>query len=196
MAKARHHRHLISILFLILALVFSVSAASADQPKYVFFFLGDGMANAQIQATEAYLTTINGGSAEVAEDLLQRDNRLNMTRMEVQGMQTTFDSFALMTDSASSATAFGSGIKTKSAVIGMDHTLTRSFKSVAQLAQEQGKKVGIISSVPINHATPAAYYASVPHRGLYNSIATQMVESGYAFFGGGGILSPAPKPNT
>jgi len=191
MAKGRHLRHLIGILFLILSLVFSVAAASADQPKYVFFFLGDGMANAQIQATEAYLTTINGGSAQVAEDLLRRDNRLNMTRMDVQGMQTTFDSFALMTDSASSATAFAGGIKTKSAVIGMDHTLTRSFKSVAQLAQEQGKKVGVISSVPLNHATPAAYYASVSNRGLYNNIATQMVESGYEFFGGGGILSPA-----
>jgi alkaline phosphatase len=190
MAKVRHLRHLSGILFLLLALVFSVSAASADQPKYVFFFLGDGMANAQIQATEAYLTTINGGSAEIAEDLLQRGNRLNMTQLAVQGMQTTYDSFALMTDSASSATAFACGIKTKSAVIGMDSTLTRRFKSVAQLAQEQGKKVGVISSVSLNHATPAAYFADVTSRGLVNSIATQMAESGYEFFGGGGIVSP------
>ncbi|MCJ8500264.1 alkaline phosphatase [Desulfatitalea alkaliphila] len=183
-------RKLTCIMLLILALLFSAASAAADQPKYVFFFLGDGMANAQIQATEAYLTTINGGSAEVAEDLLRRDNRLNMSRMAVQGMQTTYDAFALMTDSASSATAFAGGIKTRSAVIGMDHSLTRSFKSVAQLAREQGKKVGVISSVPLNHATPAAYYASVTNRGLYNSIATQMAESGYEFFGGGGILSP------
>jgi alkaline phosphatase len=49
------------------------------------FSSGDGMANAQIQATEAYLTTINGGSANIAEDLLRKDNRLNMTRMAGSG---------------------------------------------------------------------------------------------------------------
>ncbi|TVQ87738.1 MAG: alkaline phosphatase [Chromatiaceae bacterium] len=157
-------------------------------PRYVIFLLGDGMASAQIQTTEAYLTTINGGSARVAEDLLQPENRLNMSKMSNAGMQTTFDSFALMTDSASSATAFASGIKTRSGVIGMDQDRIRSVKSIGELAYEQGRKVGIISSVPLNHATPAAYYSSVTSRGLTNNIGTQMAESGYHFFGGGGIL--------
>lgn len=157
-------------------------------PKYVIFLLGDGMANSQIQTTEAYLTTINGGSARVAADLLQPENRLNMSKMSNKGMQTTFDAFALMTDSASSATAFASGIKTRSGVIGMDQDRVRSVKSVGELAYEQGRKVGILSSVPLNHATPAAYYSSVRSRGLTNNIGTQMAESGYHFFGGGGIL--------
>lgn len=159
-------------------------------PKYVFFFLGDGMASSQIQATEAYLTTINGGSAMVATDLLKLENRLNMSKMPVQGMQTTFDSFALMTDSASSATAFACGLKTVSGTIGMDETKTSSFKSIAQLAHEAGKKVGVISSVSLDHATPAAYYASVASRGYMNNIGTQMAATGYEFFGGGGLAAP------
>jgi alkaline phosphatase len=183
-------RNLAMMITMALMVLFLATSAMAKQPKYIFFFLGDGMANSQIQAAEAYLTTINGGSAENAEDLLNKDNRLNMTQMPVAGMQTTYDSFALMTDSASSATAFAGGIKTRSGVIGMDNTMTTSYKSIAQLAREQGMKVGIISSVPLNHATPASYYASVPNRGLYNKIATQMVETGYEFFGGGGILAP------
>ena len=44
------------------ALTLATMTAEAA-PKYVFFFLGDGMANSQIQATEAYLATVNGGSA-------------------------------------------------------------------------------------------------------------------------------------
>ncbi|MCU0615129.1 MAG: alkaline phosphatase, partial [Desulfobacterales bacterium] len=183
-------RNLTMMITTAVLMLFIATSALAKQPKYVFFFLGDGMANSQIQAAEAYLTTINGGSAENAEDLLDRNNRLNMTKMPVVGMQTTYDSFALMTDSASSATAFADGIKTMSGVIGMDNTKTISYKSIAQLAHERGMKVGVISSVPLNHATPAAYYASVPSRGLTNMIATQMVETGYEFFGGGGILSP------
>ncbi|MCG6908158.1 MAG: alkaline phosphatase, partial [Desulfobacteraceae bacterium] len=157
---------------------------------YVFFFLGDGMASSQIQATEAYLTTLNGGSATVAADLLNPENRLNMSKMRVQGMQTTYDAGALMTDSASAGTAFACGAKTKSGTIGMDETLTTELKSIAQLAHEQGKKVGIISSVSLDHATPASYYASVTSRGYMNNIATQLAESGYEFFGGGGLVAP------
>jgi len=187
--KSRRFLATLSMLFVLLVTA-TTAWANGHGPKYVFFFLGDGMANAQIQATEAYLTTLNGGSAMVADDLLKPENRLNMSKMPVIGMQTTYDSFALMTDSASSATAFACGIKTKSGVIGMDNAMTASYKSVAQLAFERGKKVGVISSVSLDHATPAAYYASVTNRGLMNSIATQLAETGYDFFGGGGLASP------
>jgi len=183
-------RNWVFMIVLALALALVTTVANAGQPKYVFFFLGDGMASSQIQATEAYLTTINGGSATKAIDLLKPENRLNMSKMPVAGMQTTYDSFALMTDSASSATAFSCGIKTKSGVIGMDETTATSVKSIAQLAHERGKKVGIITSVSLEHATPAAYYASVSNRGYMNNIATQLANTGYEFFGGGGLVSP------
>ncbi len=179
-----------------LALVMGLAAvaAHANQPKYVFFFLGDGMSSTQLQATEAYLTTVNGGSATKASDLLKSENRLNMSQMPVAGMQTTYDAFALMTDSASAGTAFACGLKTKSGAIGMDQTLATNVKSIAQLAHESGKKVGIISSVSLDHATPASYYASVPTRDYMNSIGTQMAATGYEFFGGGGLASPTgPK---
>ncbi|TKB27742.1 alkaline phosphatase [Desulfopila sp. IMCC35006] len=169
------------------AMLLSATATLASEPKYVFFFLGDGMANAQIQATEAYLTTLNGGSASLATDLLQPENRLNMSKLPVQGMQTTYDAFSLMTDSASSATAFSCGIKTKSGVINMDPGGTVGYKSIAQLAHERGMKVGVISSVSLDHATPAAYYANVQSRNQYGDIDEQLAASGYEFFGGGGL---------
>ena len=169
------------------AVTFASTAALAEMPKYVFFFLGDGMSNAQIQATEAYLTTKNGGKATEAKDLLKEENRLNMTQLPVLGMQTTYDAHALMTDSASAGTAFACGIKTMSGVIGMDDTKTISYKSIAQLAAEKGKRIGIISSVSLDHATPASFYASVPSRGEMNTIGSQMAETGYDFFGGGGL---------
>ncbi len=53
-----------------------------------------------------------------------------MSTFPVMGMQTTYDAHALMTDSASSATAFACGLKTQSGVIGMDdasrNTATRA----------------------------------------------------------------------
>lgn len=172
---------------LVVAMMLTATGAMAIAPKYVFFFLGDGMSSSQIQTTEAYLTTLNGGSATLAEDLLKSENRLNMSKFPVLGMQTTYDAHALMTDSASSATAFACGLKTLSGVIGMDDTKTYSYKSIAQLAAENGKKVGIISSVSLDHATPAAYYASVPSRSDYAGVDLQMAATGYEFFGGGGL---------
>ena len=163
------------------------TTALANMPKYVFFFVGDGMSSAQIQATEAYLTTRNGGKATEAKDLLKKENRLNMSKLPVLGMQTTYDAHALMTDSASAGTAFACGIKTLSGVIGMDDSKTVSYKSIAQLAAEKGKRVGIVSSVSLDHATPASFYASVPSRGDMNTIGSQMAETGYDFFGGGGL---------
>ena len=69
---------------------FAAGAALADNtPKYVFFFVGDGMSSAQIQATEAYLTTKNGGKSTDAVDLAKSENRLNMSKLPVLGMQTT-----------------------------------------------------------------------------------------------------------
>jgi len=168
----------------------------AATPKYVFFFVGDGMSSAQIQAAEAYLTTKNGGSATEASDLQKKGNRLNMSKFPVLGMQTTYDAHALMTDSASAGTAFACGIKTLSGVIGMDDTKTISYKSIAQLAHEQGKKVGIISSVSLDHATPAAFYASVASRGYMNNIATQLAATDYDFFGGGGLVAPTAAKGT
>ena len=175
------------VLALSSALVATATLASAAQPKYVFFFLGDGMSATQIQSTEAYLTTLNGDDSTAAVDLQKSENRLNMSKMPVAGLQTTYDAHALMTDSASSATAFSCGLKTMSGTIGMDETKTTSYKSIAQLAHEAGKKVGVLSSVSLDHATPAAYYADVASRNDYASIDEQLVASGYEFFGGGGL---------
>jgi len=163
--------------------------------KYVFFFLGDGMSSSQIQITEAYITVQNGGSAKNPADLMRPENRLEMSKLPVVGIQTTFDDGALMTDSASAGTAFACGVKTGSGIIGRSRDFTRDFKSVAQLAREQGKWVGILSSVPLNHATPASYYASTNSRNNYNEIGVQMADTGYEFFGGGGILNSAAPVN-
>eukprot|EP00825_Cyclidium_porcatum_P015723 TRINITY_DN19009_c0_g1_i1.p1 TRINITY_DN19009_c0_g1~~TRINITY_DN19009_c0_g1_i1.p1 ORF type:complete len:567 (-),score=85.38 TRINITY_DN19009_c0_g1_i1:511-2211(-) len=186
--KAMRGRKLLcSAAFVVTAL--AAGAALADTPKYVFFFVGDGMSSSQIQATEAYLTTKNGGKSTDAADLLKNENRLNMSKLPVLGMQTTYDAHALMTDSASAGTAFACGVKTNSGVIGMDETKTISYKSIAELAAEKGKRIGVISSVSLDHATPAAFYASVPSRSDMNAVAKQMAASGYDFFGGGGLAA-------
>ena len=59
------------------------------------------------------------------------------------------------------------------------------LNSIAALAKEQGKRVGIATSVTLNHATPAAFYAHQANRNDYYEIGVQLAQSGYNFFGGG-----------
>jgi alkaline phosphatase len=173
----------------------ALAAATAEAgPKYIFFFLGDGMSASQIQVTEAYLAQVNGGNSTNPANLAM--NKLTLSTASACGMQTTYDDGALCTDSASAGTAFACGTKTKSGVIGMNSAKTESYYSVANGAAAYGKKVGIVSSVSLDHATPAAYYANVTTRNYMNSIGTQLANSGFNFFGGGGLASPTKAKAT
>ncbi len=172
-----------------LASLFTAAAANARPSravtgaKYVFFFLGDGMASVQMQAAEAYLASQYNGGEDNPTNL--QASVLNMNLLPISGMATTYSDTRLITDSAAAGTAFACGVKTAAGVIGLNTDKDVAYKSVAELAHEQGKSVGIISSVSLPHATPAAYYAKVNSRNNYTEIGYQAALSGFEFFGGG-----------
>lgn len=161
------------------------SRQAVNGAKYVFCFVGDGMASVQIQAAEAYLTHLNGGNPDNPTDLLDNNNRLNMNKLPITGIATTFADTQFITDSAAAVTAFCCGVKTAPGVIGRNSDLDTSYLSIAEVAQEQGKAIGVISSVSLPHATPAGCYARVNSRNNYPEIGYQASQSGFEFFGGG-----------
>ncbi len=77
-------------------------------------------------------------------------------------------------DSAATATALCTGIKTYNGSIGIGHTGER-LTMVAHLAQERGRAVGIITSVPISHATPGSAYAHNVTRNDYQDITRDLL---------------------
>lgn len=78
------------------------------------------------------------------------------------------------TDSATSATSMTSGIKSYNASINVRTDGTHA-PTIAQLCQEKGYKVGIVTSVPISHATPAAAYAHNVHRDDYQDLTRDLL---------------------
>lgn len=153
--------------------------AGTGRAKYVFLFIGDGMAMSQISAAEVFSTARSSKDVTVT--------RLAFTQFPVAGLTTTYDAGTFITDSASAGTAIATGNKTLSGVINMDVGRTTKFKTIAEYAGETGRKVGIVSSVTLNHATPASFYAKVPSRSDYYDIACQLANSGFDYFGGGSI---------
>jgi alkaline phosphatase len=163
----------------------SVVAFAAGNAKYVFLFIGDGMATPQIAAAEAFL-----GEATENVDVQQ----LNFTQFPIQAMTTTYAADRFITGSAAAGTALACGYKTNIGVISMDPGKTVEYKTIAEMAKEAGMKIGIVSSVDIDHATPAAFYAHAPSRSQYYEIGLQMVSSNFDYFGGGRVrLSKTPE---
>ncbi|MCF0121005.1 MAG: alkaline phosphatase, partial [Oscillospiraceae bacterium] len=164
----------------------TVAENEATAPKYVFMFIGDGMGNPQVAATQYYF-----GSLENPGSDMPIPAQLSFTGFESLGMVTTYDASSFCPDSASTATSMASGEKTLSGVINYSVDKTESFKLITEYAHEAGMKVGVISSVSLDHATPAAYYSKVESRKLYYEIAAQGISGNTLdFLGGGGFLNP------
>ena len=144
---------------------------NSNTPKYVFLFIGDGMSYPQIQSASYYLgANASNGGVQTQE--------LNFMEFPVAGSAQTFDSTSFCPDSASTATSIATGYKTYSGTINMDTTFTQSYETIAEKLKEQkGYKIGIVSSVNLNHATPAAFYAHQKSRNSYYEIGLELIDS-------------------
>jgi len=166
-----------AVVFLLAGILY---AASGVEPvKYVFLFIGDGMSLPQRSLTEEYCRET--GRPDPA-----------MNKLAVQGTTTTFAANSFITDSAAAGTAIATGHKTNFGALGVDPD-GKPLESVAAVARRNGRRVGIITTVSLDHATPAAFYAHTPSRGNYPLIAAQLLDSHYDFFGGGGFLADEKK---
>ena len=177
----------------------ATAAASVKSPKYVFLFIGDGMSYPQIQSTSDYLGALKDADYWQAQPSLD-DNQgaildgpeyLNFMNFEAAGSAVTYDSNSFAPDSASTATSISTGHKTYSGSINVDETGTIEYETIAeQLKAQKGYEIGVITSVNLNHATPAAFYAHQASRSSYYEIGLEMVESDFDYFAGGGLLDP------
>jgi alkaline phosphatase len=154
----------------------------AKKPKYIFLFIGDGMSYVQVNAAQIYLG--NNTSGEVAP------TNLNFTEFPVAGNVTTYDATSFCPDSASTATSLSCGVKTHSGVVGLAADKTTQPESITEILKAAGMEIGIVSTVTINHATPAAFYAHQASRNDYYEIALQLADSGFDYYGGGSINKP------
>lgn len=170
--------------FLLFAVILSVAAQVNGRVKYVFYFIGDGMGVNQVNVTETYLAALNGRIG--FEPIL-------MSGFPVVGLVNTYSGTNGVTDSAAGGTALATGHKTKNGALGVTTDLQTEVSSVAAWAKDAGAAVGVATSVAIDHATPASFYAHVPDRKMYYDIGRQLIASGYDYFGGSDFHEPNKK---
>ena len=172
-------------------LVVATLSVWSQQAKYVFYFIGDGMGVNQVNGTEAYRAELEGRIGITP---------LLFTQFPYATMATTYSANSKITDSAASGTALATGHKTNNGTLGLLPDLKTAVNSIAVKAQQAGARVGIATSVSIDHATPAAFYAHVPSRNSSYEIGQQLISTGFDFYAGSDFVRPtnrkAPEEGT
>lgn len=152
--------------------------------KNIILFVGDGMSISTVTAARILAGQQQGNNGE--------ENLLSFEQMPFAGLIKTYNTNQQTPDSAGTASALMTGVKTKAGVLSVDETVARGdckaslekpLTTALELAELQGKRTGVISTARITHATPASTYAKVPERGWEyqapegcRDIAAQLVE--------------------
>ena len=170
-------------------------------PKYVFVFIGDGMSYPQIQSAAYYAGKDAAGIVDVVKNSENAGDSPAMKNLSfydfpVAGSASTYDATSFAPDSASTATSIFTGYKTHSSSINVDITKKIKYRTIAEQLRDQKKwKIGVVSTVNLNHATPAATYAHQASRKSNYAIGQELVESNFDYFAGGALMEPQDKKN-
>lgn len=140
------------------------------QPNYnvarnIVLIVGDGMSLATIAAARV-LKGQKAGRKGIGEEMLYET-------FPSTGLARTYATDKYVPDSASTATAFLCGVKTRYEAVGVDDTVLPSdcssvpgteVRCIGEWALSKGKSVGLVTNMRVTHATPAPLYAHSPNR--------------------------------
>ncbi len=163
-------------------------ASDTNKPtkiKNIIVMIGDGMGPQQVGLLDSYVRYAK--NPQIKNSAFQR-----LSDEGTIGIARTEPYEGLVVDSAASATQFSSGQKSGSEMIGVDFR-GDATTSMLEIAQKQGKAVGLITDTRMTHTTPAAYAAHQKHRKYENEIAEEMLEHNVDIMLAGGIRHWIPK---
>jgi alkaline phosphatase len=139
--------------------------APKKKAKNVILFIGDGMGISTITAARIYDGQSRGETGE--------ENSLSFEGFPNVALVKTYNTNQQVPDSAGTASAMNSGVKTRAGVLGVGpeahlgdcaEGLASPLQTLGEIAKANGKGLGIVTTTRITHATPAAVYSHSAHR--------------------------------
>ncbi len=133
--------------------------------KNVILFIGDGMGISTLTAARILQGQMRGESGE--------ENYLSFEQFPSLALSKTYSVNQQTSDSAPTASAILTGVKTNEGLISVNQNVVRGdYKTIAgnetktmlEIAEESGKSTGVVSTARLTHATPAATYAHTADR--------------------------------
>jgi alkaline phosphatase len=147
----------------------AAAAPSAARAKNVIIFIGDGMGVSTVTAARIHAGQRAGRDGE--------SNALTIDTFPHTAFSRTYSHDMQISESASTATAILSGVKTRGGGVGLTagarlnqcaDTQGNMSMSLVELAEDAGLATGVVTTARLTHATPAATYAHTPNRNWEN----------------------------
>ncbi|MHA1576248.1 MAG: alkaline phosphatase, partial [Candidatus Thorarchaeota archaeon] len=138
-----------------------IHSLSQDNNLSIILMIGDGMGFDHVKL---------GRWVEVGSN-----GNLTMEQLPWNASVTTYSTSSAVTDSAAAATALATGYKTDNGKLSVNPAMME-LETILEIAQFLEKSTGLVSTVQIQHATPAAFMAHVSNRNSYTEITRQIVE--------------------
>ena len=144
------------------------SSDGADyRPMNIILMIGDGT-----------------GLAQISAGYFANNEELTYANLKHMGWVTTKSADAFITDSSASGTAYSSGYKTYNGAVGVD-VKKRPQPNIPERVIKNGIIAGVVSTDDLNGATPAAFFAHQPQRGMTNEIWADLPSSVLKYFAAG-----------
>ncbi|CNH50858.1 alkaline phosphatase [Yersinia aldovae] len=144
--------------------------------KNIILLIGDGMGDSEITSARNY--AMGAGGFFKGIDALPLTGQYTHYSLDKKTQKPDY-----VTDSAASATAWSSGVKTYNGALGVD-VFGKDHVTILELAKKAGKATGNVSTAELQDATPAAQFAHVTGRKCYGpeetseKCATNALENG------------------
>ena len=143
----------------------AVTPTQPDHATNVILFLGDGMGISTVTAARIFDGQSRGQPGE--------ENYLSFERFPNVALVKTYNSNQQVPDSAGTATAIHTGVKTRAGVVSVGPDVRRGnciearesrLKTIGEIAKERALAVGIVTTSRVTDASPATLYAHLPER--------------------------------
>jgi alkaline phosphatase len=149
---------------------------SGARPKSIIWMVADGMSPSVLPMAEQFSQRVRGQGL-LWQALLDRPEA-------VRGWMDMASLDSLVTDSSSASSSWGSGSRIFN---GWVNTLPdgTELTTIAELARDKRKRVGLVTTATVTHATPAGFAAAVQKRDDEHIIAEQYLGRVDVVLGGG-----------
>ena len=173
------------VFFALTLLTLQPVIAQTDQgkPKNIIILFADGTTNSQYEFGRYSSVQLRQQSFAVTDVV--------MANGHYQLMKTESANY-FVTDSAAAASAMSTGYKVNNGAISVTPD-GKSPPTLMQIAKQNGKRIGLISTAPIYDASPAAFSVHAKSRRDNESIVNQYVELAPDVLMGGGLNYFLPK---
>lgn len=157
---------------------------SRGRAKNVIFMVSDGMSFGTLMLADMLLREREGRVSHWSQMMNEEGVR--------RSLMATHAADSLVTDSAAAAAAWAVGERVNNWTVSITPD-GREPEPVLVRARRSGRSTGLVTTTRVTHATPGAFIANVPRRGMEDEIAEQMIERGVDVVLGGGARHFPPE---